>query len=116
MSHKQDVSKFRDSQEAIRKYIQFVESKGAFAEHHKARVLISKRQFNYNKILEIGTLIETNKSIVIICGDDEFCRDFHPQYTNEYQVFEYRSPGMLLVKATEDKWGNKIEIDISFYG
>ena len=115
MSKKQDINQFCDSQEAIRKYIQFVESKGAFAGHHKARVLISKRNFDFNKILEIGTLIETNNSLVIICGDDEFCRDFHTQYTNEYQVFEYMSPGMLLVKDTEDIWGNKIEIDISFY-
>ena len=115
MNRKQEINQFYDSQEAVKKYIEYVQDKGAFEGHHKARVLISKRNFDYNKILEIGTLNETNNSIIIICGDDEFCRDFHPQYSNEYQIFEYMSPGMLLVKEATDRWGNKIEIDISFY-
>ena len=114
MIKKQNINRFCDSQDAIRKYIEFVESTGAFTGHHKARVFISKRDFDYNKILEVGISIETNNSVVNICGDDEFCRDFRPRYTNECQVFEYISPGVLRIREAEDVFGNKIEISISF--
>lgn len=115
MSKRQKVEHVSDSQNAIRSYIEYVESKGGLPEHHKARVLISRRNYNYNKILEIGVKIETNNSMVIICGDDEFCREFYPEYNNEYQIFKYFSSGGLIISEAEDNWGNSIEIDISYY-
>ena len=115
MNKRQGSTQFSESQDAVRRYNEFVESKGVFPGNHKARVLVSKGNHTYRNILQIGTRIETNYSMITICGDIEFSREYHPEYKNEYQVFEYISPGTLIVRDTEDVWGNPIEIDISYY-
>ena len=114
MSKKQSIDMFSDSQEVIRSYNEYVQSKGAFAGMHKARVLIQSERYNYNQILSISTIIETNYSIISIAGDEEFSRDFHAEYRNDYQVFKSFQSGMIQISDAEDMWGNPITIDICF--
>lgn len=49
--------------------------------------------------------METNQSKVIICGDAEFCRDYHPEDTNAYQIFQSYASGTLIICDTEDYAG-----------
>ena len=115
MRKKQDINQFTKSQEVIEQYIRYVKRMGASPTHHRARVLIGKRNYNYNKILEIGVMIETNYSKLIICDDGSFCQNYKPEYTNEYQIFGSYSAGTLIVRSAEDNFGNPIEINISFF-
>lgn len=116
MSRKQPVDVFCDSQETIRSYNEYVQSMGASPLRHKARVLIQSGRHNHYFILEISTRIETNYSVITIAGDNEYCRDFHAEYRNDYQIFKSFSKGMIQISDTEDLWGNPITIDISFVG
>ena len=114
MSRKQSIDVFCDSQEVIRSYNEYVQKRGAFPARHKARVLIQSGRYNYNQVVYIGTRIETNYSFVSIFGDDEFCRDFHGDYRNDYQVFKSFQSGTIQISDTEDLWGNSVTIEISF--
>lgn len=64
-------------------------------------------------MLEIGTRIETNESIIDICGDDEFCRDYHSRYTNTFQVFKSYAIGSIIIQETDDNFGNPVQIELS---
>lgn len=113
MSKKQSIEQFFDSQEVICKYIDYVKARGEKPEHHLARVLVNG---NSNvKVLEVGVIIETNQSKVIICGDPEFCRDYHSKYTNIYHVFQSYTAGTLIIRDTEDVFGDDVVIELSYY-
>lgn len=111
---KQPEDTFFDSQEVLREYNEYVNEKGDFPTKHKARVLIQSGKYSYNKILDIGTRIETNYSSITIVGDNEFTRDFHGEYKNEYQKFKSFRRGMIQISDAEDLWGNSITVEISF--
>lgn len=113
MSKKQSVNQFCASDEVIRKYIDYVESHGGDSAHHLARVLVNDKI--KSKVLEVGVIVETNQSKVIICGDSEFCRDYHSEYTNTYQVFQSYAAGTLIIRDTEDFAGNSVVIELSYY-
>ena len=114
MMIRKDAIQKNASLQALKQYSRFVEEKSDTPIHHNAGVLVSK--WNYNKVFEIGIIIDANNAKVMICGDTEFCRDYSSEYTNQYQTFQYISPGMLLIKDAEDNWGNNVEIDISYKG
>lgn len=114
MSKKQSIDTFGDSLEVIRDYNRYIQFKGGTPLRHKARVLTQSGRYNYNQILSVSTRIETNYAIITIEGDIEFCRNFHPEYRNDYQVFKSFSNGMIQISDTEDIWGNPITFDISF--
>lgn len=114
MRKKQDTEQFSNSQEVLEQYMRYVERKGVSALHHKARVLIEKRNYCYNKILDIGIMIDSNFSKITICGDNEFIGEFYGEYTNEYQQFLSYSLGTVIVRDAVDIWGNSIKMNISF--
>mgnify|MGYP001092359964 CR=1 FL=1 len=64
---------------------------------------------------KVGARIETNESIIDICGDDEFCRDYHSRYTNTFQVFKSYAIGSIIIQETDDNFGNPVQIELSFY-
>ena len=98
MSKNQSVDQFCASHEVIRKYIDYVEAYGGNSKHHFARVLVNDGHDKIKgKVLEVGVIVEANESKVIICGDSEFRRDYHPEYTNTYQVFQSYAPGTLII-------------------
>lgn len=113
MSKRQSVEQFCDSHEVIRKYIDYVEAHGGDPRHHLARVLVNDKI--KGKVLEVGVIVETNQSKVIICGDSEFCRDYHPEYTNTYQIFQSYAAGTLIIRDTKDYAGNSVVIELSYY-
>lgn len=98
-----------NSKTAIFSYIKYREENGS---RHKARVLVSSNEKNYfNSILYVYVDIDREESFVILEGNDEFSRDFYSKYTNIHQRFKFIN-GTLLIQAS-DRWGNKIEIDIT---
>ncbi|MBP3602801.1 MAG: hypothetical protein J6J79_01485 [Lachnospiraceae bacterium] len=113
MIKKQPTEQFCNSHEVIRKYIDYVEMYGGDPTHHLARVSVGDKI--RGKVLEVGVIVETNQSKVIICGDAEFCRDYHPEYTNAYQIFQSYASGTLIIRDTEDYAGNSVVIEISYY-
>lgn len=116
MSKKQSVEQFCVSQEVIRDYIDYVEAYGGNPKHHLARVLVNDGHDKIIcKVLKVGVLVETNQTKVIICGDSEFSRDYHSEYTNIYQVFQSYAAGTLAICDTEDYWGNSVVIELSYY-
>lgn len=115
MRKKQEIEQFCASQEVIRNYIDYVKLQGGNPAHHQARVIVNKCGKDICKLLEIGTRIETNESIIDICGDDEFCRDYHPRYTNTFQVFKSYAIGSIIIQETDDNFGNPVQIVLSFY-
>lgn len=115
MRKKQEIEQFCASQEVIRNYIDYVKLQGGNPAHHQARVLVNKCGKDICKLLEIGTRIETNESIIDICGDDEFCRDYHSRYTNTFQVFKSYAIGSIIIQETDDNFGNPVQIELSFY-
>lgn len=66
MRKKQEIEQFCASQEVIRNYIDYVKLQGGNPAHHQARVLVNKCGKDICKLLEIGTRIETNESIIDI--------------------------------------------------
>ena len=88
--------------EAIKQY---VEERGGFPFHYKAYVLLSK--WGYYRTFEIGIVIDENIAKIIICGDNEFCRDYKSEYTNQEHVFQYIPSGTLLINDVEDNGGIK---------
>ena len=115
MRKKQEIEQFCASQEVIRNYIDYVKLQGGNPAHHQARVLVNKCGKDICKLLEIGTRIETNESIIDLCGDDEFCRDYHSRYTNTFQVFKSYAIGSIIIQETDDNFGNPVQIELSFY-
>ena len=117
MSKKQPGDQVCDSHDVIRKYIDFVESCGGDPGHHLARVSVSNHASDKikGKVLEVGVIIESNYSKVIICGDSEFYSDYHSEYTNIYQVFQSYAAGTLRICDTEDRYGNSVVIELSYY-
>lgn len=117
MSKKQSVDQFCDSHDVIRKYIDYVESCGGDPGHHLARVSVNNhiKDKIKGKVLEVGVIVESNYSKVIICGDSEFYSEYHPEYTNIYQVFQSYAAGTLIIRDTEDVHGNSVVIELSYY-
>lgn len=117
MRKKQPVNQFCDSHDVIRKYIDYVESYGGDPGHHFARVSVSNHGDDKikGKVLEVGVIIESNYSKVIICGDAEFYSDYYSEYTNIYQVFQSYAVGTLRIRDTEDRYGNSVVIELSYY-
>jgi hypothetical protein len=50
-------------------------------------------------------------STISIEGDTQFSRDFHSSYSANNSIFNYCN-GTLII-TTNDKWGNKVELNIS---
>lgn len=116
MSKKQSVEQFCASHEVLRKYIDYVELYGGNPKHHLARVLVSDGYDKIKgKVLEVGVIVEAKQTKVIICGDSEFSRDYHLEYTNVYQVFQSHAAGTLIIRDTEDFFGNNVVIELSYY-
>lgn len=115
MGKQQDIEQYRNSQKVLEQYMSYVEENGASSFHHKAWVLIEKRDYQYHNVLEIGTMIINGVSKIILCGDNEFIREFYREYTNEYQQFLSYRLGTVTVKDAVDIQGNQIKMDISFY-
>lgn len=114
MPKRKNTDQANASPQALKQYKQFVEEKGDNPIHHQASVLFSK--WNYNRIFEIGIVIDGSNAKVIICGDNEFSRDYKSVYTNQNHIFRYMPSGVLIIRDVEDNWGNKVEIDISYRG
>ena len=104
---------FDDSQYSIQEYINhYPGERRDYCNQDKAMVIISsKGKVLYRHTTNVYMLIESNRSVVKIIGDNQFERDYYSEYTNEYQIFNFIS-GTLLIKA-KDRWGNSIEIDIT---
>lgn len=101
----------------IRKYIDYVEAYGGNPEHHFAWILVNDGRCDKikGKVLEVGVIVEANQPKVIICGDSKFCRDYHSEYTNVYQVFQSYAAGSLIISDAEDFFGNNVVIELSYY-
>lgn len=113
MQRRKDESQASSSLQAIKQYKKYVEEREGSPFHHKACVLLSK--WDYCRPFEVGIVINENIARVILCGDNEFCREYKSEYTNQEHIFQYIPLGTLLIKDAEDNWGNKTEIDISYH-